>query len=662
MRKSVLLTLLVPAIIAIVANLPSGKAAKHFHSKEELALFKQFGLNAAKNQQGAHPSVLLPIDSNILFPTAKTCGGCHGKDPNQLALITTSGVDVNIYDDWRSTMMANSAKDPFWRAKVRHEILINPSHSEALQDKCTSCHAPTGNYQSKLHDHKPYYGLADLYADTLGLDGVTCQACHAQAPDKIGQLHSGEIDFDTNYIRVAYGPYKQVFAPPMHDFVGITPTFGGHITDGGVCASCHTLITNTVDLNGQLTGNTFVEQATYHEWLNSRYDRDQENITCQACHMPRLQDEIIISANYQFLTPKFPFGLHELAGANVTMLQLLKNNINTLEINALPEHFDSTIAATLRMLQEKTLDLSLEPLDLNGDTVRFKLTLQNKAGHKFPSGYPSRRAWIEFEVKTESGQTVFHSGRANADFSLPDEDPNLEPHHLVINNPAQVQIYEMVPVDVTGAFTNVLERADRTIKDNRLTPQGFKPTHPAYDTTEIVGHAKTDPDFNRFANGAHGSGSDIVYFSVPNHGYTGNLTVSAKVWYQSLPPKWMASIFEYSAPEIDAFKQMFDAADKSPVLVAAQTLENISVNAVSTQTLMHESRVKVYPSLTSDGLIWIEPAPQIRLKSIEIWDMKGNRVTNSGRQSPMKLPETKGIYFVLIETDRGRVVKKVVRQ
>ena len=38
-------------------------------------------------------------------------------------------------------MMANSARDPFWRAKVSHEILVNPAHSVGLQDKCTSCHA-----------------------------------------------------------------------------------------------------------------------------------------------------------------------------------------------------------------------------------------------------------------------------------------------------------------------------------------------------------------------------------------------------------------------------------------------------------------------------------------------------------------------------------------
>lgn len=661
MKKSVILALSVPAIIAIIANFPVDNQSKRFHSDEELAYFSQHRLSTNGHDPSAHPDALLLIDSNILFPTAKSCGGCHGRDPNNHALVTTAGVDVNIYDDWRATMMANSAKDPFWRAKVRHEILVNPGHSVKLQDKCTSCHAPTGHYQAKLHDHKEYYLLDDLYADSLGLDGVTCQACHAQGEDFLGQLHSGALYFDTNHIRVAYGPYKMAFTPPMHEFVGITPMFGPQISDAGVCAGCHTLITNTADLNGTPTGNTFIEQATYHEWLNSRYDKTADNITCQACHVPQIQDEVIISANYQFLTPKFPFGVHELAGANVTMLELLKNNINQLEINALPQHFDSTIVATKRMLQEKTLNMHLEPVDLNGDTVRFKLSMSNLAGHKFPSGYPSRRAWVEFIVKNQTGETVFHSGRMNPDYSLPDEDPNFEPHYQEITNPNQVQIYEMVPGDVNGNFTTVLEQGDRPLKDNRFTPQGFTLTDPAYDTTAIVGNALMDPDFNRNPNGSHGSGSDILYFAIPNHGYSGALSVQARVWYQSLPPKWMAPMFQFSAPEIDAFKLMFDAADRSPILISEKTLENVQVQAVSTQDLS-VSQVKVYPTLNQDGKLFIQSSQGIQVRQVLVWNADGMLVWHRKSAEPIQLPAPKGVYFVRMETNRGHFTEKVVRQ
>ena len=662
MKKSLLLALILPAFIATIAYFPVENQQVGFHSASELELFRQLGINQAINPQTSTVGrLLLPIDSNILFPTAKTCGGCHGFDPQMNAMISSSGEDINIYDDWRSTMMANSAKDPFWRAKVRHEILVNPAHSEALQDKCTSCHAPAGHYQAKLHDHREYYLLGDVYQDSLGLDGVTCQICHAQSPDQLGDLHSGALNFDTNYIRVAYGPYETAFAPPMHTFVGITPIYGDHIFDAGLCAGCHTLITNTVDLSGQFTGNTFTEQATYHEWLNSRYDDQHDKVSCQGCHIPQLQDEVIISANYQFLTPKFPYGLHEMAGANVTMLQLLKNNRDKLGISAKAEHFDSTIAATLRMLQHKSLDITLETGVLNGDSANFNLVLRNKAGHKFPSGYPSRRAWIEFEIKNQDGQTVFHSGRVNPDYSIVDENPNMEPHYNRIDNQAQVQIYEMVPGDVNGFFTNVLERGHLAIKDNRLTPQGFTLSDPVYDTTQIIGDALQDPDFNRQPDGTQGTGADIVHYAIANNGYTGFLKVTARVWYQSLPPKWMAPMFEYSAPEIDSFKMMFDAADRAPILVAEQVLDSIFVTPVATKNVSNKGLVKIAPTLSPDGRVFISPMGNVIIKSVKVWDNAGKPVANGNSGGPIQLPEQHGVYFILVETDRGKVLEKVVR-
>lgn len=664
MKKSILLALLVPSIVWALAFFPLENRAKTFHSSKERALFSQRTLEYALLKAGhGQPDNLFPIDSNILFPTAKTCGGCHGHDPLMHALVSTSGEDINIYDDWRSTMMANAAKDPFWRAKVSQEIMVNPAHSQELQDKCTSCHAPAGHYQAKLHDHKEFYLLSDLYADTLGLDGVTCQVCHAQSDKLLGSLNSGHLNFDTNYIRVAYGPYKFAFAPPMHNFVGITPIFGAHIADAGLCAGCHTLLTNSVDNQGNFTGNTFVEQATYHEWLNSRYDEQHDHITCQGCHVPQLQDEIVISANYLFLTPKSPFGLHELAGANVTMLNLLKNNREKLGISAEAQQFDSTIASTLRMLQQKSLDLQLQAEDVSGDFMNFSLRLLNKAGHKFPSGYPSRRAWVEFEVKDASGQTLFHSGKPGPDYSLPDENPNFEPHYNLITSSDQVQIYEMVPVDVEGNFTNVLERCASAIKDNRLAPQGFSHNDPVYDTTAIV-NVGQDPDFNRFANGTEGSGADILHFKLPNNGYTGQISVSARVWYQSLPPKWMAPLFALSSPEIDSFRTMFNAADRSPILVAEALLDSIFVSPVAVHNPHQDAGLSIFPSLSLDGRITIRATGNTQLRRVQIWDAAGHLISTKLLQNssePYQLPPASGVYFVAVETSNGRIVRKIVR-
>jgi hypothetical protein len=668
MKKFTLLAVLLPAVIAFLAFFPVKNKNHAFHTEAELAYFRQHKLN----QDGAQPWTVarapgtvhnIPIDSNILFPTSKTCGGCHGHDPNNYALLTPEGEDVNQYDAWRATMMAQSARDPFWRAKVTHEMMVNPAHSEVLQDKCTSCHAPAGHYQAKLKEHQEYYTLANLYADTLGLDGVTCQACHAQSPQNIGNFHSGQLNFDTSKIRVAYGPFEFVFAPPMHEFVGITPLYSDHILDAGLCAGCHTLITNSVDEAGEPTGSTFVEQATYHEWLNSRYDEETDNVTCQGCHVPQIADAVVLSANYQFLTPKFPFGKHELAGANVTMLRLMKANRQQLGIGDIaPALFDSTIAATLRMLQQNSVDLTLEPGIVHGDSIHFKLRLLNKAGHKFPSGYPSRRAWVEFEVKDQSGAVVFHSGRFDPnDFSLPDEDANFEPHYDLIDRPDQVQVYELVPGDVSGLFTNVLERAHQALKDNRLTPQGFSTTDPVYDTTRIAGSALTDPDFNRSSAGVQGTGADLLHFRIANAGYSGFLTATARVWYQSLPPKWMAPMFEFSSPEIDSFKVMFDAADRAPILVAEEVLDSVYVSTVSTKPAAETAAIRVFPSLSADGRVRIQVPSGLTVQRVEVWNSAGKLVLKQAGAGPLQLPEQRGTYYVAVVTRQGRVVERVVR-
>lgn len=663
MKRTVLLAIAVPALVAAIAWFPLDNQRRSFHSEEEKDFFKNhlsryFPQAAA---EGPGDPVLQLIDSSILFPTAKQCGGCHGYDPNQHALVTTTGLDVNMYDDWRASMMANSARDPFWRAKVAHEMQVNPSHSVALQDKCTSCHAPAGHYQAKLKAGAGHYLMSDLYQDSLGLDGVTCQACHAQAPALIGSLHSGQLNFDTNHIRVAYGPYEFVFAPPMATFVGITPIYGDHIFDAGLCAGCHTLITESVDMAGAFTGNTFVEQATYHEWLNSRFDKEHDNVTCQACHMQSIQDEIIISNNYQFLTPKFPYALHDMSGANVTMLKLLRDNREALGITTPAALFDSALVATLQLLQHRSLAIDVTPVQIAGDSAVFGLKLSNLTGHKFPSGYPSRRAWVECTIQDENGQLLLHSGKMNPDFTLYGEDPNYEPHYTEITGNEQVLIYELTPGDVQGNFTNVLERGYSALKDNRIPPQGFRKDDPVYDTTRIAGEALLDPDFNIDANGDEGSGSDIVYYKIPLNGFSGRVSVLARVWYQSLPPKWMNPIFEWSAPDIDQFKDMYLSADLSPVLVAEKHLPSVYVNPVGAQSPTPERSIQVFPTLTEDGKVYLQLDPGIRLAWLRVWHASGRLIEQRSSDSPIQLLAEKGAYFIEVQTNAGRVVRKVVR-
>ena len=154
----------------------------------------------------------LPDTLNSLFTGSGKCAGCHSSDPNSFASIPgqvypaipmPNAWDVNPTDQWRSSLMANSAKDPFWRAKVAHEVAVNPGHQVEIEDKCTSCHAPLGHFAAK-HDGIAHYSMEMLLSDSLALDGVSCVACHQLSRDSSGFSFSGQLYFDS---AVIYGPY-----------------------------------------------------------------------------------------------------------------------------------------------------------------------------------------------------------------------------------------------------------------------------------------------------------------------------------------------------------------------------------------------------------------------------------------------------------------------
>src|SRR5215469_17751795 len=54
------------------------------------------------------------------FHTSDRCQACHN------GLTTRSGEDISIGFDWRSSLMANSARDPYWQASVRREDMEHP--------------------------------------------------------------------------------------------------------------------------------------------------------------------------------------------------------------------------------------------------------------------------------------------------------------------------------------------------------------------------------------------------------------------------------------------------------------------------------------------------------------------------------------------------------
>lgn len=640
------ISVVVFALVAAMSYMNPEDQAEAFHTREEHDYFQ------------LRASLDLPLGGNALFKASGECAGCHGFDETGFSMVDAEGNDVNVTDDWRATMMANSARDPFWRAKVSHEVLVNPGNQIGLEDKCTSCHAPQGHFSAKFEGAE-HYSIADMLLDPVAMDGVACTACHQQTPELTGDFFSGHLNYATD---VLYGPYDApppIFASPMLAWVGYDAQYGAHVETGEFCAACHTLVTETADLEGNLTGGEFVEQATYHEWVNSIYE---ESASCQSCHMPRIDDAVVISSGYGFLEGRSPYGLHYLVGGNTFMLKLLKDNITELELTASEAQFDSVIARTEDLLQNHTLDIALTLESRDADTAFYKVKLENKVGHKFPSGYPARLAFIEFVAVDVSGDTLFASGLLDADFNILNRDEDYESHYDVITQENEVQIYEMVMGDVNGNPTTVLERAAFPIKDNRLVPLGFSTDHFTYDTVQIAGDALLDLNFNR-ENGVEGSGTDEVFYHVALNGYDGPINVSAKVFYQAVPRKWLDEMFAYESEEINLFRDMFEAADHTPELV---NQASIAEYVTSGDYLAVEAQnVSAFPSPTSDGFITVN-VPESDQMRVSLFNVSGKLLFDQemivNQQFNFVVPDVPGVYLIRIQSAKSVYVTRVVRE
>ena len=82
----------------------------------------------------------------------------------------------------------------------------------------------------------------------------------------------------------------------------------------------------------------------------------------------------------------------------------------------------------------------------------FHYTVTNRTGHKLPSSYPSRRAWIRVQV-TRAGTVLFDSGAHDDDGRIVGpKDESRVPHADVITTQESVVIYEARPVDGAGAI------------------------------------------------------------------------------------------------------------------------------------------------------------------------------------------------------------------
>jgi hypothetical protein len=321
------------------------------------------------------------------------------------------------------------------------------------------------------------------------------------------------------------------------------------VQSSALCASCHTLYTTALDEAGNAVGR-LPEQTPYLEWLASAF-RDQQS--CQSCHMPVVAGEAAVTG--VLAQPRSEVSRHTFQGGNFFMLRMLNRYRSELGVEAAPGELDAAARRAEELLQTRTAGVRIENMTRDASGLAFDVVVENLAGHKLPTGYPSRRAWLRVSVRDPAGRTLFESGALRPDGSIVGNDGDdgadrWEPHHRTIADAGQVQIYESVMEHHAGGPTTGLLHAVGYLKDNRVLPRGFAKTGADPDVA-VVGDALADADF--------AGGMDRVRYTPPIDAQAGALEVVAELWYQPIAFRWARNLADYDAAEPRRFLAWYDA-------------------------------------------------------------------------------------------------------
>ncbi|KPV40126.1 hypothetical protein AN478_08250 [Thiohalorhabdus denitrificans] len=537
-----------------------------------------------------------------VFTEATTCQRCHraspeGATPAVMRYPDADGADVSPAGGWGGSMMDQAFHDPYYQAVVAEEAERFPHYAGDIEDKCLTCHAP----MARTHAHQTGTGLSGencqlnpdgcfrmetAWGQEHAREGVSCTVCHQIQDDgslgtKEGYSGKYSISADPSTPEI-FGPFENPRGTGMANISGYTPVHAPHMDRSETCATCHNLYTPTFDLEGNPTGDEFLEQGPHLEWKNSRFAGER---SCQDCHMPQPEDgyatRIAVRQSGEpqpALPERTPFHRHALLGGNAYMLDVMEEFREELGLRpGVEEQLEEKAEQTRAFLGNQAAELRIPRLERSGAELLADVEIHNLTGHKLPTSFPSRRMWLHLTVTDAEGEVVFESGAVDEkgrllmgsdplrENCLAVEKPEgftnagcYEPHRNEIRSEEEVAVYEAVLGDVNGHVTHVLLHADTYLKDNRIPPEGFTESGAGFvPDTAVAGAAREDGDFNRNADGP-GSGRDTVHYRIPLAEAQGSLTVRAELRYQTIRPSFVEGLHAEDE-KVGRFKAMYGA-------------------------------------------------------------------------------------------------------
>lgn len=491
-----------------------------------------------------------PTHVNMLDEPA-VCATCHADyDPN-----------TEPYFNWRGSMMSYSGIDPLWKAAVARANMDAPESG----DLCIRCHVASGWLAGRSH---PTDGSALTEADSKS--GVSCAVCHSivnpfyqpgvSPPEDAGILANlAAVPPDLGDAQYVIEEQSFRFRGPFDDTACAHEFLPSPFhTQSAMCGTCHD-VSNPVlardPQTGQITITTFdqansnpsrahmaAEQRTYSEWLHSAFNTPQGvhapefggNLTivrsCQDCHM---RDVTGRGCFFEIAPIRTNLPLHDLSGANTFMLSVMDDVLAPDDPELNIPAINAGIQRARYMLQNAAR------MSLSRQTGQLKVRIENRTGHKLPTGYPEgRRMWINVRYFDAANQLVGESGAYDVNTAVLTNDPAIkvyEAHHVV---GAEVAAATGVPEGTRFR----LALASRFDKDNRIPPLGF--TNAAYQT---FGAAPVGATY------ADGQNWDDTFYAIPPTA----VRADVRLLYQSVSKEYAEFIRDNSGPDGVTFHNLY---------------------------------------------------------------------------------------------------------
>ena len=262
---------------------------------------------------------------------------------------------------------------------------------------------------------------------------------------------------------------------------------------------------------------------------------------------------------------------HVFVGGDFFMQRMPNHCRDDLNVAALPQELTNAAEGTLAFLHLEAARIEIRDAGITSGKIRTEIFVQNLTGHKLPTAFPSRRAWLHFVVRDRDGKTVFESGALQPDGSIVGNDNDADkreyqPHYHEITSPDQVEIFEPILGDSKGHVTTGLLDAVGYVKDDRLLPSSFDKNRAEKDIA-VVGDAATDPNFT--------AGGALVRYSISPGNAPGPFHIEVEPWYQPIGYRSAHNLAPYQAHETQRFVHYYEAMSTTTATVLARAEREI---------------------------------------------------------------------------------------